>query len=92
MERLRRGLLPSSHKTWPVQEVKVAEEGKFKVRTKLRENKGETADIPVEQEAAGSSNDHVKQEDTAANELPQGLVEGEEFEQAIMWQGLDESD
>ena len=92
LERLRRGLFPSSHKTWPVQEAKVAEEGKFKVRTKLIENKKKKADIPVEQDAAGSSNDHVNQEDNVANELPQGLDEGEEFEQAMMWQGLDESD
>ena len=59
---------------------------------KLGENKRKEADMPVEQDAAGSSNDHVNQEDNVANELPQGLDEGEEFEQAIMWQGLDESD
>ena len=74
-----------------MQEARVTEEGKFKVRTKLIENKKKKADIPVEQDAAGSSNDHVNQEDNAVHELPQVLGEGEEFEQAMMWQGLDES-
>ena len=92
LDRLRKGLFPAAHRSWPVQETIVAEEGKFKLRTKLIEKTNRESNITVEQNVAGSSNDHISQGDVSADNLPQGLVEGEDVEQAMMWQGLDDSD
>ena len=91
LERLRKGLFPVSHKTWPEQEVKVAEDNRYKVRTKLRDNKRKREESPVEQEAASSSNGPATYEDVGeSREQRNSQGAGEEFEQALVWQGLDD--
>ena len=82
-----------SHQTWPEQEVKVAEGNRFKVRTKLRDNKRNRKESPVKQEAASSSNGPATIEDLEeSGEQLNRQGAGEEFEQALVWQGLDEED
>ena len=71
----------------------MAEGNKFKSRTKVRAGKRKREESPVEQEAESSSNSPATVQDMVeASEQPHSQGAGEEFEQALVWQGLDEED
>ena len=91
ISRIKRGLPPCAHRGWPEQEVTVSEGSRFKVRTKVTEAKGIEESSPEEQEEASSSKGPAasnEPEETGQQLNCQGA--GEEYEQGLFWEGLDE--
>ena len=93
LSRIKRGLPPCSHRGWPEQEKTVSEASRYKVRTKNTKTKGTRENSPEKQAVVSSSGGPGadRKADTTNPQLNcQGA--GEEYEQNLAWQGLDEHD